>query len=96
MTTPRKTATTKAAPKRTSAAKKTAKTTPRKKLVIAPPSEEIRPPVTEVSEEEKQAKIEAYYALKQANVSIPAELRIVEDWIADILSLIHISEPTRP
>lgn len=72
--------TTSSATKRKPAAKRTpAKKSPVKKVVIAPPADELKP----MTEEERQAKLSAYVACKNAGIPIPAELVIVEAWIAE-------------
>ena len=71
-----------AARKTTAAAKKTTTRGPRKKAVLAPPAAEIQPPA--LNEDQKRAKLEAYWALKSANLDIPQELLVVEAWIEQL------------
>lgn len=82
--TKRKPATRKTTTKRTPA--------PRKKVVLAPSESEgtTSPPIEVVKEkvaaspQERQAKADAYFTLKQAGLTPPAELAIeVEGWIAE-------------
>lgn len=68
----------KPAAKSTPAARKPPTRTPRK----ATPQVESNP----LTEEQMQAKLEAYNALKSVGLDIPEELKIVEDWIAQLLA----------
>jgi hypothetical protein len=58
--------------------KPAAKPKPRKKVLFTPAVE--RGPVTE---EERQNKLSAYVACKNAGITIPAELQVVEEWIVE-------------
>jgi hypothetical protein len=70
-----------ATPRKPAATKRKPAATPRVKAVITPPAEEYQlPPLTEA---EREAKLGAYIACRNAGISIPAELSVVEDWIAE-------------
>lgn len=52
-------------------------------------------PAPQPSEEERQAMLEAYNALKQANLPIPEQLQVVDEWIKELQEKHQAEEEAR-
>lgn len=71
----------------TTARKSPAKKQPAATKKTPPPVPKKTPPkvrLDSVSDGERQAMLEAYHALKQADLPIPEQLQVVDDWIKEI------------
>lgn len=68
-------------PKKATTARKT--TTPRKRTTAPKTTPVSAPQAVEYTVEQKQALLEAYYTLKNANLPIPPDVQVVEQWLEE-------------